>query len=509
MLTDEVWYEAGDGCRFRRTRPRLLITGQLDAEASAALWQTIRTVDDFHDLVDALTTIGLRKLESVGLIHVDGTVVRLLVRNRVNAVVHAEFGPPEAVTAAGAVTWVERSVENPRALELRIDQVEPRALYPFGSGVVRASWIRVGEKSEDLATASREDPGLVEIKGRHAASGSGHLPEDPSIPAPDVEGDVEYTLMSFDSEFELEGTAAPFPQAVELSASELSLEEPEPEPDDEFDDLFGATKFRAVEAAAVRPEEEKAALVDPPASKALDETMFFSPAPPGAPTAPVEPPSTVVGQLIDGVPGVSGSTLPVEELAQTSEQNSPPVSAFEDAEADSLTISRSQMLKLKGSASSETKSVPEVHGIWCDMRHPNPPHATICRICKSELPSIEPVTIPRPVLGILRFSDGTETLLDRPIIIGRSPRAERVTGQEIPQLVSLPSPDQNISRNHLEIRIDGWHVLVVDLQSINGTVVTNPGQPAELLRAGEEVLIVPGTTVSLADEISFVYEVIE
>jgi pSer/pThr/pTyr-binding forkhead associated (FHA) protein len=115
--------------------------------------------------------------------------------------------------------------------------------------------------------------------------------------------------------------------------------------------------------------------------------------------------------------------------------------------------------------------------------------------------------MPRPLLGILKFSDGTEALLDRPLIIGRSPRAERVSSKEIPQLVSLSSPDQNISRNHLEIRIDGWHVIVVDLESVNGTVVTNPGQAPELLRAGEEVPIVPGAVVSIADEITFIYEV--
>jgi pSer/pThr/pTyr-binding forkhead associated (FHA) protein len=74
-------------------------------------------------------------------------------------------------------------------------------------------------------------------------------------------------------------------------------------------------------------------------------------------------------------------------------------------------------------------------------------------------------------------------------------------------LISVASPDQDISRSHLEVRLDGWHVLIVDLHSTNGTVVTAPGQAPERLRGGEEVPIAPGTLVSLADDLTFVYEV--
>lgn len=131
----------------------------------------------------------------------------------------------------------------------------------------------------------------------------------------------------------------------------------------------------------------------------------------------------------------------------------------------------------------------------------------MCRICGIGLGDADPVSMPRPLLGRLLFSNGTEVQLDRPAIVGRLPKAERVSARELPQLVTVPSPDKDISRNHLEVRIDGWHVLVVDLGSTNGTVVTMPGQPPERLRAGEEQPIVPGTVVTIADEITFVYEV--
>jgi hypothetical protein len=93
--------------------------------------------------------------------------------------------------------------------------------------------------------------------------------------------------------------------------------------------------------------------------------------------------------------------------------------------------------------------------------------------------------------------------------MGRAPEAPaNGNAATQPHVVKLASPENDISRNHLEIRLDGWHVLVVDLDSVNGTVVTLPGQAPQRLRPNNGVAIEPGTLVTLADEISFVYEVI-
>jgi hypothetical protein len=42
-------------------------------------------------------------------------------------------------------------------------------------------------------------------------------------------------------------------------------------------------------------------------------------------------------------------------------------------------------------------------------------------------------------------------------------------------------------------------VVVTDLRSTNGTVVTMPGRPALTLRQGESVVVVPGTVVDIGD----------
>jgi hypothetical protein len=115
------------------------------------------------------------------------------------------------------------------------------------------------------------------------------------------------------------------------------------------------------------------------------------------------------------------------------------------------------------------------------------------------------VTVPRPVLGVLRLSTGDVVMLDRGVVMGRNPRTD-FEGEERPHIVRLPSGDDEISRTHLQVSLDGWHVLVTDLNSTNGTLVTLPRGDPELLRPGEPFRIQPGTVVTLADEIYFRYE---
>jgi pSer/pThr/pTyr-binding forkhead associated (FHA) protein len=92
--------------------------------------------------------------------------------------------------------------------------------------------------------------------------------------------------------------------------------------------------------------------------------------------------------------------------------------------------------------------------------------------------------------------------------MGRSPSTDFV-GEERPHVVKLPGGDGEISRTHLRVSLDGWHVLVTDLRSTNGTLVGLPGREPERLRPNEPLPIQPGTLVTLADGIDFRYEVAE
>ncbi len=126
-----------------------------------------------------------------------------------------------------------------------------------------------------------------------------------------------------------------------------------------------------------------------------------------------------------------------------------------------------------------------VPALLCPSGHVNPPSGGVCRRCGAPLPH-DPVPVPRPVLGVLRLSFGDVITLDRGVLMGRNPRTDfgGTDGEERPHVVKLPSADGDISRTHLRVTLDGWHVLVTDLNSTNGTLVTLPGRDPQQLRPG-------------------------
>lgn len=151
---------------------------------------------------------------------------------------------------------------------------------------------------------------------------------------------------------------------------------------------------------------------------------------------------------------------------------------------------------------------PMVLAVRCAGGHHNAPHAPRCRVCGQDLPAQNPEPTPRPALGLLRLSTGEVVTLDRGVLLGRAPRAsEDVSDASAPHLVRVASPDNEISRNHVEVVLDGWHVLVRDLGSTNGTTVALPGSSPVRVRPGDQQTIEPGTTITLADQVSMVFEV--
>jgi hypothetical protein len=177
-------------------------------------------------------------------------------------------------------------------------------------------------------------------------------------------------------------------------------------------------------------------------------------------------------------------------------------------------VHRDELSELAARTAPPDRIGPVVPALICPAGHVNPPSGGVCRRCGAALPH-DPVLVPRPVLGVLRLSLGDVIALDRGVVMGRNPRTDfagagaEAGGGERPHVVKLPSADGDISRTHLRVSLDGWHVLVTDLNSTNGTLVTLPGRESQQLRPGEPVPIQPGTVVTLADGIDFRYEVTE
>ena len=64
-----------------------------------------------------------------------------------------------------------------------------------------------------------------------------------------------------------------------------------------------------------------------------------------------------------------------------------------------------------------------IMAVVCPYGHPSPQNATYCRTCGSPIAPQGPQLVPRPVLAVLRSSDGTTAEVDRAVLVGRAPSA--------------------------------------------------------------------------------------
>ena len=103
---------------------------------------------------------------------------------------------------------------------------------------------------------------------------------------------------------------------------------------------------------------------------------------------------------------------------------------------------------------------------------------------------------------VLALSTGSKESLDQPILVGRSPSVSKVPGAKMPRLVTVGGADQDISRNHATIALEGGTVVVTDLHSRNGTLIVLPGKDPQKLRAGEPTAVLVGTVVDLGGGIT-------
>ncbi|MFK0073976.1 FHA domain-containing protein [Arthrobacter woluwensis] len=148
---------------------------------------------------------------------------------------------------------------------------------------------------------------------------------------------------------------------------------------------------------------------------------------------------------------------------------------------------------------------PRVLARMCPRGHANPPTRTHCMNCE-ELITGDAASVPRPALGRLRLPSGETVVLDRNVILGRQPSVSRVSSGDMPHLVQVDSPKRDISRSHAEVRLEGWNVVLCDLNSSNGTVLLREGQSPRRLGQSETALVLSGDVAELGDQVYIVFE---
>lgn len=401
-------------------------------------------------VLEAMVRTGGLDLPPFALLTREDDLVRVVVRGTAGALVRSAGGSTD-LRGDRVRTWLEHAESDVTSVRLWLGPADDAgtfdAAYRLADGVVpaRSIDVRLSEPGVDTppdvapatsGTGTRIDPEgpTPPIPGAPAPAGAAPdgaapdglvpplpVPPPPSPSSPISDGvDHGATLIA-----PIDATE---PEAEEL-AGDPSTDRPAGGPvhptagavdEADYDHLFGATQFRTVEQAAVRPEPD----ADPAA---------HTPAAPG--------------------------------------------------------------------------TTPVVDAVRCPTGHLNAPESASCRVCGAAIVDRAPISTARPALGAIRFSDGRVVAVTGPLLVGRSPAADGALSGEPPELVVVDSPMKEVSNTHLEIRPEGWRVVVLDRHSTNGTVVISPGGEPRTLPPGEAVPLVPGSRISMADEVRFTFEV--
>lgn len=216
------------------------------------------------------------------------------------------------------------------------------------------------------------------------------------------------------------------------------------------------------------------------------------------PPVAVEPPAPVPQSgLIASMPDFGSG--------QPGQQNAAPMPSADDpaGDHDGATVFQTGLARALKSAPAEGRDESFVLASVCVQQHPNPPGSTQCRLCSSHVPPQNPRLVARPVLAILRPPSGSVVEVDRNVLIGRAPSANRVGRDQLPKLMTVPSPSHDISRTHVQVHPDEWDIIVTDLHSTNGTTLIHPGgDDRERLVPGEPVSVQIGSVLDLGDGVT-------
>ena len=209
--------------------------------------------------------------------------------------------------------------------------------------------------------------------------------------------------------------------------------------------------------------------VEPPAAPTEDVeatvTELPEPAAPvDAPAKGADAPTTETPITAPEADGVSGDTMFRDPPA-----GGEPEPVIDDALHDGETVMTSDISKLRG------------------KRRPNATEA------------------PRPAAAeqlVLVLPGGAREPMNQSILIGRNPSVSKMSGGQIPRLITVGTADQDISRNHAQFVLEGGTVVVTDLHSRNGTSIALPGRSPQRLRGGEPTTVLVGTLVDLGNGIT-------
>lgn len=494
-----------------------VLDGEVPLGSAVRLWSALDKGAGLGEFLEELS----RELEvtllslpafAIGLRRDDGW--QLAARGTLEIVIDGS----EVVQGRALSTWTERTVTRVTSLSLgRSEAPADSARRPVVAGLVATAgvgWpgrdpadssVEVGAASvradrigvpADAGQSPADDAGPIVAVPRGAVPVTPGVDEPPvdevgfiaSVPAAEVPTDYDVvearakdTLLEDDSQFaeglvqdedpEMPAPGKPARESTEHPAGEgdgaksagaasdarLGTEDEGGEPDDSgqssrFERMFGATYRSSVEEAAVREPDAESA-------------------------------------VISGVPGQNAVTPPAGE------PDAAAPSDFADHDGHTVLAHGDAVVNFGGPAGFDVLAVD------CARGHANPPQRPQCGLCGAPVNGV-PHRVLRPELGVVRLPDGERAPLMQAILVGRRPDPVKAG---LPDARVVPVAQGHVSSNHLELRLEEWNVLAVDLRSTNGTYLRRRNQPP--VRLGERPeLLIAGDVLDLGHGVQIVVE---
>ncbi|MFP1601148.1 FHA domain-containing protein [Microbacterium sp. 2216-1] len=412
------------------------------------------------DVIDVLAAGSIASLGSFAIALTPGGSVRFAVRGPVSVSIEAETGT-ESVSGADVSTWSERFVVDPKGFALTLEEARGHTALPIRSGVVLAASITTGQDAPAESVVATADA---------TGATSAPAPDVVAFPPAPVAADgahAQHTLIPAEYTFGSETEALLGADA----ADEPAADEP------------------ATEEAPLAPAIDAAPVPEPLSDSALEQTIHKAPTPPPPPAHVVDstppapgvaspPPAPPVAPLL--APPAPAASAPFPTIAPPLPPVPPAPVGLGDHDGATISLAEARRLRAEGTVAPADPEAPT-----------------------EMIPTADE---PTAAHGTARLSTGQVVELDRTVIIGRRPRTTRASGESMPHLVAVDSPQQDISRSHLEIRPEGDSVVVIDLRTTNGSTLIRPGTDPVRLHPGEPTLVLGGDVVDLGDGVTVTFE---
>lgn len=248
----------------------------------------------------------------------------------------------------------------------------------------------------------------------------------------------------------------------------------------------------------------------PPSARAeppIDDRSDRAPVPSGAADIAAD------RGLIDSVPGfiqpaVDLRAVPTPPPAAAPSAPAAPAAptAAPDApgDHDGMTITADEARRLREErehreAHAAPATGPLVLSTLCPRGHVNAPGSVQCDRCGERIDERTAAQRARPEVAVAVLPSGERVPLGRGVVIGRRPRSRRAEHGRVPRLATVDSPGEDVSRSHVELRVEDWNLVAVDLSSTNGTLLLRDGAAPQRLRPEASTILQFGDRLDLGD----------